>query len=201
MLSKQIIQYCEGNFQSSAQILKKIFEYKKFLLSENLKMNLIGKSTIDDFDQRHLLDCIQIHKFISPYYKAIGDLGSGAGLPGLLLSILGFKNIHLIEKSSKKSQFLNNCKMRLGLNINIHNCLIEEIKSINFDTIVARAFAPINKVIVLTKNITNPKTKFILLKGKTYLSELESIDSKTYEWETHSSITSKEARIIDMKLK
>ena len=56
MLSKQIINYCEDNFQSSKQILKIIFEYKRLLLSENLKMNLIGKNTEEDFDQRHILD-------------------------------------------------------------------------------------------------------------------------------------------------
>ena len=201
MLSPQITSYCDDNFHNSKNILKEIYEYKNLLLSENLKMNLIGKNTIHDFDHRHLLDCIQIHKYISPNYKAIGDLGSGAGLPGMLLAILGFKNIHLIEKSSKKAKFLNSCKLRLGLNINIHNCLIEEMKSINFDTIVARAFAPINKIIELTKNITNYKTKFILLKGKTYLSELESVDSKIYKWKTYPSITSKESRIISLNIK
>jgi len=101
LLSKQIINYCEDNFQSSKQILKIIFEYKRLLLSENLKMNLIGKNTEKDFDQRHILDCIQIHSYIGDHRNRILDVGTGAGLPGVLLAILGFKNVHLVEKSAK----------------------------------------------------------------------------------------------------
>ena len=196
MLSKQIIQYCENNFQSSAQIIKKIFEYKKFLLSENLKMNLIGKSTENDFDQRHILDCIQIHNYISDSNTRILDAGTGAGLPGVLLSILGFKNMHLVEKSPKKSNFLNNCKLRLGIEFTVHNNLIEKLKTTKFDTIVARAFAPIVKIIAVTKNITDSKTQYVLLKGKSYINELEAVDQSKYDWQLHPSLTSNESKIV-----
>ena len=196
MLSKQIIEYCENNFQSSAQILKKIFEYKKFLLSENLKMNLIGKNTEDDFDQRHILDCIQIHNYIGDPNLRILDLGTGAGLPGILLSILGFKNMHLVEKSPKKSNFLNNCKSLLGIEFTVHNNLIEKLKTTKFDTVVARAFAPIVKIISATKNITDSKTKYILLKGKSYFNELEFVDQSKYDWKLYPSLTSNESKIV-----
>ena len=196
MLSKQIIQYCENHFQGSAQILKKIFEYKKFLLSENLKMNLIGKSTEDDFDQRHILDCIQIHNYIGDPKLRILDVGSGAGLPGILLSILGFKNMHLVEKSPKKSIFLNNCKSRLGIEFTVHNNLIETLKITKFDTVVARAFAPIVKIISATKKITDSKTKYILLKGKSYFNELELVDQSKYDWKLYPSLTSDESKIV-----
>ena len=196
MLSKQIIQYCEKNFQSSSNILNKILEYKKFLLSENLKMNLIGKSTEDDFDQRHILDCIQIHSYISDSNARILDVGTGAGLPGVLLSILGFRNMHLVEKSPKKSNFLNNCKLRLGIEFTVHNNLIEKLKTTKFDTVVARAFAPIIKIIAVTRNITDFKTKYILLKGKSYLTELEFVDKSKYDWQLYPSLTSQESKII-----
>lgn len=201
MLSKQIIEYCENNFQSSAQILKKIFEYKKFLLSENLKMNLIGKNTEDDFDQRHILDCIQIHNYIGDPNLRILDLGTGAGLPGILLSILGFKNMHLVEKSPKKSNFLNNCKSLLGIEFTVHNNLIEKLKTTKFDTVVARAFAPIVKIISATKNITDSKTKYILLKGKSYFNELEFVDQSKYDWKLYPSLTSDESKIVVIQSK
>ena len=196
MLSKQIIQYCENNFQSSAQIIKKIFEYKKFLLSENLKMNLIGKSTENDFDQRHILDCIQIHNYISDFNIRILDVGTGAGLPGVLLSILGFKNMHLVEKSPKKSNFLNNCKLRLGIEFTVHNNLIEKLKTTKFDIVVARAFAPIVKIITVTKNITHSNTQYVLLKGKSYINELEAVDQSKYDWQLYPSLTSNESKIV-----
>ena len=164
-------------------------------------MNLIGKSTIDDLDERHLLDCIQIVKYLPHREKSLMDIGTGAGLPGIILSIIGFKNLHLVEKSPKKSLFLENCKLRLGLNYHVHNKSITEISDINVDCITARAFASIEKIIFMTKNIINKKTRFILLKGRSYLIELKTINPQKYIWETHSSITSSESKIIIMAAK
>ena len=201
MLSIPIINYCEKNFQNSKQILKTIFEYKKLLLSENLKMNLIGKKTELDFDQRHILDCIQIHNYIGDYRNRILDVGTGAGLPGVLLAILGFKNVHLVEKSAKKSIFLNNCKSRLGIQFSVHNELIEKLKIPKFESVVARAFAPIVKIISVTKHITDRKTNFILLKGKTYLNELELVDHNKFNCKLYPSLTSNESKIIVLNSK
>ena len=201
LLNKSVLSYSEEHFKNSKKIIKLLEEYKKILLLENLNMNLIGKSTIDDFDQRHLLDCIQIHKYIKSFDGLIADIGSGAGLPGVILSILGFNNVSLIEKSSKKSSFLNKCKLRLGLNFAVHNSLIEEIKTLNFDVIVARAFAPISKIISVTKQITDNKTNYILLKGKTYNTELKELDLTKYIYHDYPSITSQESRIICLNMK
>jgi len=198
LLKKKVLNYCENNFKNSKNIIKMFEDYKKILISENLNMNLIGKSTIDNFDERHLLDCMQIHKFIDHLDRYIADLGSGAGLPGVILAILGFKNVILIEKSPKKALFLNKCKLRLGLNFDVHNTQIEDMKDISFDVIVARALAPVSKIIKLSIQITNNYTNFILLKGKSYASELAEIDNKKYSWQTYPSITSDEARIISI---
>ena len=90
-------KYCKENFQNSSDVSNKLSEFKKLLLDANQHMNLIGKSTIDDFDQRHLLDCIQIHEYMTEKDNLTVDLGTGAGLPGILLSIIGYKNLHLVE--------------------------------------------------------------------------------------------------------
>ena len=104
------------------------------------------------------------------------DIGSGAGLPGIVLSIIGYKNLHLVDKSPKKSIFLENCKSRLGLEYIVHNKSITDLKDLKVDYITARAFAPIEKIISLTKKIIYKHTKFILLKGKSYLSEIQLIN-------------------------
>ena len=104
------------------------------------------------------------------------DVGTGAGLPGIILSIIGYKNLHLVEKSPKKTLFLENCKSRLDLNYEVHNKSITEISNLNIDFITARAFASIEGIILMTKKIINKKTKFILLKGKTYFTELEKVN-------------------------
>jgi len=201
LLNANLENFCNENFENSKSVLQKLYEYKKMVIDENEKMNLIGRSTIDDFDQRHLLDCIQIIKYLPHNEKTHMDIGSGAGLPGIVLSIIGYKNIHLVEKSTKKSIFLENCKSRLGLEYIIHNKSITDLKDIKVDYITARAFAPIEKIISLTKKFIYKHTKFILLKGKSYLSEIQLINQNKYFWEAHPSITSDESRIIVVGVK
>ena len=201
MPNNKLVKFCNDNFDDGKLILNKLYEYKKILIKENESMNLIGRSTIDDFDERHLLDCIQIFKYLPHHEKSLMDIGTGAGLPGIILSIIGFKNLHLVEKSPKKSLFLENCKLRLGLNYHVHNKSITEISDLNVDCITARAFASIEKIISMTKNIINKKTRFILLKGRSYLIELKAINPQKYCWETHPSITSSESKIIIMAAK
>ena len=70
-------KYCKDNFQNSSDVSTKLLAYKKLLLDANQHMNLIGKSTIDDFDQRHFLDCIQIHEYMTEKNKLTVDLGNG----------------------------------------------------------------------------------------------------------------------------
>ena len=201
MLDKKLVDFCNDNFKNGSFILQKLYEYKKILIDENKKINLIGKSTVENFDERHLLDCIQIIKFLPHKNKTHMDIGTGAGLPGIILSIIGYKNLHLVEKSVKKSIFLENCKSRLGLDYEVHNKSIAEISDINISYVTARAFAPIEKIISITKKIINKNTKFILLKGKSYLSELQFINKQKFFWETHPSITSDESKIIIVGLK
>ena len=201
MLSERLIKFCNDNFKDRKFILEKLNEFKKILISENEKMNLIGKSTLEDFDERHFLDCIQINKYLPDKNKTVMDIGTGAGLPGVILSIIGFQKLHLVEKSPKKSAFLENCKLRLNLNYHVHNKSITDLSNMSIDCITARAFAPIEKIISTTKKLINKKTIFILLKGKTYLTELETINTQKYFWDAYSSITSDQSKIIVMGIK
>ena len=109
MPEQSLQDFCKKNFEDPNKIFSTLMEYKKILLDENNKMNLIGKSTIDDFDQRHILDCLQIINYMPNKDKQVMDIGTGAGLPGVLLSIMGYQNLYLVEKSPKKSAFLETC--------------------------------------------------------------------------------------------
>ena len=201
LLEPILEKYCKENFQKSSDVSARLLEYKKMLLDENQNMNLIGKSTIVDFDQRHILDCIQIHKYMTDKNKLTVDLGTGAGLPGVLLSIIGYKNLHLVEKSPKKSAFLESCKLRLGLDFTIHNRPLADVSLSNAQYIVARAFAPISKILNFTKQMVTNQTQYVLLKGRSYLEELKSVSSKSFTWKDFPSITSDESRIIVLQLK
>jgi len=201
LLEPMLEKYCKDHFQNSSEVFTKLLEYKKLLLDANQHMNLVGKSTIDDFDQRHFLDCIQIHKYMTEKDKLTVDLGTGAGLPGILLSIIGYKNLHLVEKSPKKSAFLENCKLRLALDCNIHNQPLADVSLSNARYIVARAFAPISKILNFTKKMVAGQTQYVLLKGRSYLEELKLVSNKSFIWKDFPSITSDEARIIVLQAK
>ena len=201
LLEPILEKYCKDNFQNSSDVSVKLLEYKKLLLDANQNMNLIGKSTIDDFDQRHFLDCVQIHEHMPEKNKLTVDLGTGAGLPGVLLSIIGYKNLHLVEKSPKKSAFLESCKLQLGLDCVIHNQPLAEVSLSNAQYIVARAFAPISKILNFTKQMVTGQTQYVLLKGKSYLEELKSVSSKSFSWKDFPSITSNESRIIVLQVR
>ena len=201
LLEPLLEKYCKENFSDSADIFNKLMEYKKMLLDENQNMNLIGKSTINDFDQRHFLDCMQIHTYMPDKKNVTVDLGTGAGLPGVLLSIIGYKKLHLVEKSPKKSAFLESCKVQLGLDYVIHNKSLNDVSLPYAQYIVARAFAPISKILNFTKQMVTDQTQYILLKGKSYLEELKLVSSKNFKWEDFQSITSDESRIIVIKTK
>ena len=201
MLDPILEKYTKENFLDSSEVIVKLLEYKKLLLEENKNMNLIGKSTIEDFDQRHFLDCLQIHKYMPEKNLLTVDLGAGAGLPGVLLSIVGHKKLHLIEKSPKKSVFLDNCKMRLGLDYTVHSQSLSDVSLSNLQYIVARAFAPITKILDYTKQMVTNQTQYVLLKGKTYLEELNLVNKMKFNWKAYPSITSNESRVIVLQAK
>ena len=83
----------------------------------------------------------------------------------------------------------------------IHNKPLDDVSLSNAQYIVARAFAPISKILNFTKQMVTDQTQYILLKGKTYLEELNLVSSKNFKWKDFPSITSDESRIIVLQAK
>ena len=129
---------------------EKFIEYEKLLKLWSTKMNLVAPSTLNDIQNRHILDSAQLAKYI-PHDVDIIDLGSGAGFPGVVLAILGW-NVTCIESIGKKTKFLSELKEKLDLpNLTIVNDRIENFLSkrpANPGKIIftARAFAPLIKI-------------------------------------------------------
>jgi len=187
-------------FQLTLDQEKNLEEFVKILLNRNQNFNFIGKSTIDDVWLRHILDCAQLMKYIPNVNLKFGDFGSGAGLPGIILSILGLKEIHLIEKSFRKSEFLREAKSLSNQRIFVQNTKLEEIANLQFDCIVSRALAPLPKLLEYSHKFLKNEGFCLFLKGKNLQSEIS--DSKkqfVFEYELFPSITSKESNIIHLK--
>ena len=143
-------------------------EYSKAILLKNKKINLISKSTEKSIKYRHILDSAQSIEFIDKNdIQICTDLGSGAGLPGIVLGILMktkkpvFKLI-FYEKSFHKSTFLKEMTKKFNLNSVIHRKNIFDQKNLVTDVIISRAFKPLQVIFEIAQ--TNFKNfKYIIL--------------------------------------
>lgn len=178
----------------------KLKEYVELLLNWNKRMNLIGKSTEPDIWNRHILDSAQLMNLLEKNdinYSSCVDIGTGAGLPGIVLSTLGVKNMVLIEKSSLKCNFLKEAKKISENNVEIINDTIENVGNRKFDIIFSRALADLSKLLGYSVKLLKPDGKCIFLKGKKLEEEL-FVAKKLYDFEyvMKRSLTSEEGTII-----
>lgn len=179
---------------------KKLEDFVLELLQENQKFNFIGKSTIENIWERHILDSAQLLKFIEDKNQKFADFGSGAGLPGIVLSILGLREIHLIEKSFRKSDFLRRTKSLSSNRIFVHQAMLEELTNIDFDCIISRALAPLPKLLEYSQKFLKENGYCLFLKGKNLQQEIsESQEKFDFEFELFPSLTSEESKIIRVK--
>ncbi len=189
----EIKKFCDI---SDSQI-KAVEEFVNLLLQENQQFNFIGKSTIDDIWNRHIVDSAQLLKFIENKNLKFADFGTGAGFPGIVLSILGVKEIHLIEKAFRKCEFLRRAKLLSPNRIFIHQNKIEELPNLEFDCIVSRALAPLDELLDYTKKFLKKDGYCLFLKGRNLSKEIEIAQKKfQFEYELHPSLTSSESNII-----
>ena len=177
-------------------------EYSSLILSWNKKINLIGRATEEIVRERHIIDCAQIHDFIDKNQKICTDIGSGSGLPGIVLAIImKHKNIsmkfNLYEKSFRKSEFLNEVINKLNLNAEVFQKNIFEEKNLVTDTLVSRAFKPLPIILELVC-INFKKYKSIILflgkRGKEHL--LSCMKSWSFDYKEKKSLTNPDSKII-----
>ena len=199
--------FCSYVFVSRETYEKLCIFYKTLMKWQN-SINLISKNSVKNIWERHFLDSAQLYKYVKDINGNILDFGSGAGFPGLVLAIMGKKNIHLVESDYKKCVFLNEIAMLTDINITIHNCKIENLNFFNVDLVTCRALAPLYKLMDYVeafvskspnKNQNLPKVLF--LKGKTYQNELLQLQKdNTIHFKEYNSITDKHGKILYTEL-
>ena len=191
-------KYLHENLGFSDEKIDKISKFIDLLLIFNKKYNLISKSTEKDVWNRHILDSAQIIKYID--FKKdhiLSDFGSGAGLPGVILSIANTNpNFHvkLYEKSSVKRAFLSDIQKITKFDIESN---VYDQKNIKTDYIVCRAFKKLDIIFDISREKVKNPHKLIILKGKNALNELKKLPKyKKYRYKTVDSITDKDSKII-----
>jgi len=187
----------------SRETLDELNKYSLSIIQKNREINLISSSTEKSIDTRHIADSAQILDFINKNDVNIcTDLGSGAGLPGIVLAILmkpkkpEFKII-IYEKSYHKSKFLKEVSKKFKLNTEINQKNIFEQKDLRTDIIISRAFKPLPVIFeIASKNFK--KFKYIILfLGKSGKEILKEASKKwKFDYEEKKSLTSNESLVV-----
>ena len=165
-----------------------IDRYINKLKKSNQIHNLVGPSTIDVAWDRHINDSLQLSDFILKRNTSIIDLGTGAGLPGLILHIFGYKNILLIDSKMKKINFIKEFAYENNFEIKTICTRVEKIKNQKFDLIVCRAFAPLIKLLDYSRFFTKKNTSLLFLKGRSVKKEIEDAKkSFSFEYDLYPS--------------
>ena len=188
------------NFLIKENQLSLIEKYLELLSKNNLHTNLVGKSTLFKPWTSHVLDSIQVVSFIKDKRKSILDMGTGAGLPGVILSICGFKKITLVDSNGKKIKFLKLVNSSLGLKINLILGRLEKIHDIKYDIITSRALANLDLLFTYSQKFIKKNTVLIFLKGKTVNEEIDFAKKNwKFDFVKHQSISDKRGSLIIIK--
>ena len=182
----------------SCETFEKLDAYASYLREWNAHYNLVQKNTLDVLEERHILDSLQLLPFIKDKSHQILDLGSGAGLPGLILNILDF-NVTMIDSNRKKTDFLNFVSLKLELKNTILNERIESLSE-RFDVITSRACASLNQLCDFSYPVSRETTECFFHKGRMADQEIEgAFENWSFTIEKHQSIIEQDSAILHLK--
>lgn len=185
-------------YDVSRETLDILERYGDLLIAENDQQNLISRSTIDSLWERHITDSAQLVRFAARPDSSWLDIGAGAGLPGIVISILTVGPVTLVEPRRLRAEFLSRCveTLRLGTRVTVRCEKVERTPG-SFDTITARAVASIDKLFAIGSHLSHAKTRWILPKGQSGRKELEDARARWQgRFSTEPSITDGQAVIV-----
>lgn len=163
-------------FQRQIDVSRETFErlecYERLLLKWQRAINLVSRRSLEDVWVRHFLDSAQIFHLIPRTSSSLLDIGSGAGFPGLVLAILGVRNVHLVESDQRKCAFLREVSRETSTNVTIWNTRIEEIATQYYDVVTARGCAPLDVLLKYARPYLGPDSVAIFPKGRSVQEEL-----------------------------
>jgi len=156
----------------SRETLERLETYEKMLRRWQPTINLVSRQSLADVWRRHFLDSAQLFDLIPRNARSLLDIGSGAGFPGLVLAILGAKNVHLVESDQRKSTFLREASRETSTDVTIINARIESISPQVFDVVTSRACAALDVLLYYSKPYLGPETVCLFPKGRSVEAEL-----------------------------
>ena len=205
MTEKEVQTKLLNELHFSQDALYKLDTFCKEVLDYNKKFNLIGKSTIENIWDRHILDSAQLVKFIKfSDGSSLSDLGSGAGFPGLVIAIINDNAKFHVKKKKKsrvKIKFLRKVCEKLNIRAEIYE---NDYNSHNIDStyVVSRAFKKLEEHIRISREIIKVNHKLIILKGRNAGEEIKKLNNDfNCSYSLENSITSPDSKIVIIDIK
>lgn len=182
----------------SRETIDRLSLYLRLLCAENRRQNLVSAATLEDAWERHILDSAQLTRFEPHAGASWVDVGSGAGLPGIVVACLTEGPIMLVEPRRLRAEFLARVRDELGLagRVEITAGKAESVMR-TFEVVTARAVAPLPRLLELCTHLSTGKTLWLLPKGRSARAELaEARQSWQGMFHVKPSITDPESSII-----
>lgn len=191
--------FTNSGISVSRETFQLLENYVELLSAGNKLQNLIGASTLDEIWDRHILDCAQLLRFETHARSNWIDIGSGAGLPGMVIAILAGGAVTLVEPRRLRAQFLSDTVGALGLDqVSVVHGKAEKVQG-RFDVITARAVASIENILAMTLHLAHSRSIWVLPRGRKGQSELAEARRNWHgEFRSHKSLTDPDAVIITM---
>jgi 16S rRNA (guanine527-N7)-methyltransferase len=157
----------------SRETFRRIEAFVDLLTAAAAEQNLIARSTLDGIWERHILDSAQLVRFEPHAGASWLDIGSGAGLPGLVIALLVEGPVALVEPRRLRADFLSHATEKLGLSdrVTVDQAKVERLAG-RFDVITARAVASLPRLLEISSHLSTKKTVWVLPKGRSARTEL-----------------------------
>ncbi|MCE2987955.1 MAG: 16S rRNA (guanine(527)-N(7))-methyltransferase RsmG [Phenylobacterium sp.] len=187
---------------ADARALADLEAYRQLLEDWTQRMNLVGPSTLPAFWSRHALDSAQLLP-LAPEALTWADLGTGAGLPGVVLAILGRNrpgfHVHLVESMAKRCRFLEAVVAQLGLPASVHAARGENL-DLTVDIVTSRACAPLVRLLGYARPYFLRGATGLFLKGQDVVAEIkEATRSWEFEVEILPSLSDDRGRVLRIR--
>jgi len=190
-----------GGVDVSRETFAKLQYLTTLITKWTRSINLIAPKSVPEIWDRHIVDSAQVYNCAPTNWTHWLDLGSGGGLPGLVIAILDQdqRPITLVESDKRKCLFLSNARRELGLNVQIINDRIENVEIGDADVLSARALAPLPDLLTFSDNLLMPSGTAIFPKGARFQDELDQAGRAWhFEARAHKSLTNPDSRVLEI---
>jgi 16S rRNA (guanine(527)-N(7))-methyltransferase RsmG len=167
------VKQSDSSIDVPRETQEKLQAYLALLIRWNARINLVADADADTLWRRHILDSIQLVPLLPPGDGPVIDLGSGAGLPGLIVAAASQRQIHLVESDRRKCAFLREAARLLDLpQVRIHNARIDAVVLPPAAVLTARALAPLPVLLAHAQRMLAPDGVALFPKGRMAEAEL-----------------------------